>query len=61
MKKFVLLLLLGVIFLFPEEIFSGMAGVFIILLVLFLIVEVLLDVYIVVAFFYQEYKDKKKR
>jgi phage shock protein PspC (stress-responsive transcriptional regulator) len=38
-----------------------MAGVFIILLVLFLIVEVLLDVYIVVAFFYQEYKDKKKR
>ena len=45
MKKFVLLILLGVIFLFPEEIFSGMAGVFIILLIFFLVVEVLFESY----------------
>jgi len=61
MKKFVLLFLLGLIFLFPENIFSGLAGIFIIFLLLFLILEVLLDVYIVAAFFYQEHKDKKKK
>jgi len=56
---FLLLLLLGLVFLFPEEIFSGLAGVFIILLILFLVVELLLDVYIVVVFLYHEYKNKK--
>ena len=60
MKKFILLFLVGLILFFPDEIFSSLAGIFIILLVLVLIVEVLLDVYIVVALFIQSRKDKKK-
>jgi len=49
------------IFLFPEQIFSGFAGIMILLLILFLVVEVALDVYIVIAFFLQNHKEKKKK
>jgi hypothetical protein len=60
-KKILSLLIVVLIFHFPEEIFSNLAGVFIILLILFLLVEILLDVYIVIVFLYHEYKDKKEK
>ena len=60
-KKILFLLIVVLIFLFPEPIFSGFAGIMILLLVLFLVVEVALDVYIVIAFFLQNHKDKKKK
>ena len=45
-KKILFLLIVVLIFLFPEQIFSGFAGIMILLLVLFLVVEVALDIYI---------------
>ena len=60
-KKILLLFIVVLIFLFPEPIFSGFAGIMILLLVLFLVVEVALDVYIEIAFFLQNHKDKKKK
>ena len=60
-KKILFLLTVVLIFLFPEQIFSGFAGMMILLLIVFLVVEVALDVYIVVAFFLQNHKDKKKK
>lgn len=58
-KKFLLLLILGAVLLFPEAIFSGLAGVFIIFMVIFIVVEIGLDIYIVIALFFK--KDKKKK
>jgi len=49
------------IFIFPEHIFSGFAGIMILLLVLFLVVEVALDIYILIAFLWHERKSKKKK
>ena len=60
-KKILFLLIVVLIFIFPEHIFSGFAGIMILLLVLFLVVEVALDIYILIAFLWHEYKDKKKR
>ena len=60
-KKISLLFIVVLIFLFPEQIFSRFAGIMILLLVLFLVVEVALDVYIVIAFFLQNHKGKKKK
>jgi len=60
-KKILFLFIVILIFLFPEQIFSGFAGIMILLLILFLVVEVALDVYIVIAFFIQSHKDKKKK
>ena len=60
-KKILLLFMVVLIFFYPEQIFSGFAGIMILLLVLFLVVEVALDIYIVIAFFLQNHKDKKKK
>jgi len=59
MKKLLLLLILGSILFFPEEIFSGLAGIFIILMLIFIVAEVGLDIYIVIAFFFGKDKNKK--
>jgi len=59
LKRLVLILVLVLVFVFPEQIFSGLAGILLLLILVLLVLEVLLDVYIIVAFLYQEHKKKK--
>lgn len=46
--KYMILAALALMLLFPEEIFPALVGIFIILSVVLLVVELVLDVYIVV-------------
>jgi len=57
-KKIVILSIVILIFIFPEEFFSAFAGIMIILFVLLLVIEILLDIYIVVMFLFYNRKNK---
>ena len=55
------MLIVGIIIFFPEQIFPALVGIFLVLIVLLLVVEVVLDVYIIFAIILKKDRDKKKK
>jgi hypothetical protein len=54
-----IILILVLLLVFPEEIFSGLAGILLLLMLALLVLEVILDLYLVVAFFWHERRNRK--
>ncbi|MEA3490993.1 MAG: hypothetical protein U9R27_03755 [Campylobacterota bacterium] len=57
-KKYLIIAIVALMFIFPDQIFPGLAGVMIIIVVLLLVIELGLDIYIVIVYLIQMYKEK---
>ena len=58
-KKYFILAGIAFIFIFPEQVFPAFAGIMIVLILLLLVIELVLDVYIIVAILIEKKRENK--
>ncbi len=60
-KKYLIIISIALIFIFPDQVFPALVGIIIILFILLFIIELLLDVYIIAKILIAHNREKERR
>ena len=57
-KKYLMVAAIALMFIFPEYVFTGLGIVLLVIVILFFVVDIVLDIYIIIVFVIRWFKER---